>query len=145
MELEQILTIAITAILSAVTANFAVYIKEKKIRKENKEFQNDENAFEKIYKPLYQIATKDVFTAKGYDGLDHEQITKMKGFIDNFPEYCPIDLIHLVNDRFDDSMKLKGMHEMGLSEHQKVDDNEVLYKYILKKFEELKMKLGTAK
>lgn len=145
MELEKILTIAITAILSAVAANFAVYFKEKKIREENKAIQNDENAFEKIYKPLYQIAIKDVYTPKGYDGLDHEQITQMKGFIDNFPEYCPIELIHLINDRFDDSMRLRGMHEMGYSEHHKIDDNQVLYDFILKKFEELKLKLGTSR
>ncbi|WP_432339305.1 hypothetical protein [Bacillus tequilensis] len=146
MSWAQFYTIALTAIFSAlfsaIFANVATYLKEKKIRNENASVKYKEEALSKIYTPIYRIVTKELYTAKGYDGLNHEQITQVKGFVDNFPEYCTAELIHLVNHLFDDSARLDDMAKMGYSEPSKVDDNEVLYKYVTEKFNSIRKELG---
>lgn len=142
MSWAQFFTIALTAILSALFANFATYLKEKKIRNENASVKYKEEALSKIYTPIYKIVTKELYTPKGYDGLNHEQITQIKGFVDNFPEYCTEELIHLVNDLFDDSTKLDDMAKMGYSNPSKVDEDNKLYKHVTEKFNSIRKELG---
>ncbi|MEC2202356.1 hypothetical protein P9F82_07865 [Bacillus subtilis] len=136
------LTAVFSALFSAIFANVATYLKEKKLRNENASVKYKEETLSKIYTPIYRIVTKELYTAKGYDGLNHEQITQVKGFVDNFPEYCTAELIHLVNHLFDDSARLDDMAKMGYSEPSKVDGDSRLYNYVTNKFNSIRKELG---
>lgn len=135
--LYQVLLIIITSIVTAYFSNRGQY-KEKKLR----DGRYLEEALNKVYSPLYNIIMTDAYTPKGYDGLSHEQITKIKGIIESFVTFCPIELEVMVNDLYDTSIRINEMARMNNYESSKVDDDKRLYDYVTKKFTEKRKELG---
>ncbi|MEC1261272.1 hypothetical protein P9D34_12535 [Bacillus swezeyi] len=142
MNWTQILTVVITALLSAFFTNLGAYAKDKKLRNENATSKYTEDALMKIYSPLYKIVTSKRYTPKGYDGLTHEQMIKIKGIIESFPELCPPDLEDLVGDLYDDSIRLYQMNKMGYGSEPKVDEDRRLLNYITNSFNKTRKELG---
>lgn len=138
----QISNIVLTALLTAILTNLASYLREKKIRNDSSTFKNKEEAINKIFKPIYTILSKELYTAKGYDGLDLEQITQIKGLIDSFPENCPRELTFLVNSLYEDSIRLNDMAKLNGEDPVKVDDKKKLFNYVEEKFNSFRKEVG---
>lgn len=138
--MNQITTIIITSIITAVCTNFFGFIKEKKL----KSLAYTDSCLKKIYIPIYQILIRDIIPNIGYDGINQDQVSDIRHIIENNPEYTDPELKEIVDSYFQEMyMNVTRLHADQVDPRSLTfDKDEKLYKYILFSFHTTRRSLG---
>lgn len=104
---------------------FQVYFEKRKSEERNlfEIKENDKIIIQELYGPIYNILGEDIIPGDGYEGLDPEQLNRIRDLIDKFP--------HLVDTKLDSitysfSEDLIFMHQnrKEILYYEKIFDND---------------------
>lgn len=137
---EQFLTIFLTAIITAGATNIFGYWKEKRISSS----KYAEEVLKRLYVPIYKILVEGVIPGDGYQGIDEDQLDRIKSIIDDNPELTDPKLDALIYGYLEDAYwNLNRLYvDQKNPEYVIYDSDRKLLDYILISFNKTRKSLG---
>lgn len=145
-ELSIILLSGISAAVVSAILNFGFQIyfenKKSKERDELEIKENDKEIIEKLYGPIYSILGENIIPGDGYEGLDPNQLERVRNLIDKHPHLTDTELDSITYSFLEDLMFMHQNRKEYHSYEKILDGDKELLDYVSKIYNQKKKNLN---